>query len=188
MNLIFDTETTGLPEKHFNWRVDYKLYPRILTIAWKVRSQVKHFMIDQEGREVPKGATAVNGITTKMANDKKTVKPLSFVLGMFIEDAFTAGNIIGHNVHFDTSMVQAETLRLYGPKHELSRIVEESLHKDKRICTLQWGKKLFKGKWPKLIELYAFLFPGEIFPAHDAVSDMLACERCFNEMIKRGIV
>ena len=44
------------------------------------------------------------------------------------------------------------------------------------------------GKYPKLEELYSKLFPGETFPAHDALEDVKACKRCIPVLVENGII
>lgn len=44
------------------------------------------------------------------------------------------------------------------------------------------------GKFPKLEELFAKLFPGETFPAHDALQDVKALRRCVPELVEFGII
>lgn len=44
------------------------------------------------------------------------------------------------------------------------------------------------GKFPKLEELYNKCFPGETFPAHDALEDVKACKRCIPVLVENGII
>lgn len=192
-DLFFDTETTGIPEKGADWETDYENFPRPLSISWKFNNKIHYYFIHQEGREVPPLATACNGITTLMANSD-IAKPAKAVYDMFIKDAQRCGTVIGHNVYFDTCIVKADIVRIYGSgSKEVFQIIE-GLHKDKRIDTMRtaWGlqtkdsKRIFP-KWPKLSELYFYLFK-EQFDAHDAMADTLAVERIYNEFRKRKYV
>jgi DNA polymerase III epsilon subunit-like protein len=186
MNLFLDTETTGLPPKGANWDVDYKVFPYIVSIAWKIGKRQQYFIIHQEGRVIPKEATAIHGITTKMANDPEQTQPASFVYSMLMCDAEQAINIIGHNLYFDISTIKANILRLHGPKSKQASISNDVFDKDKRLDTMRGSMSLF-GKWPKLIDLYKKLF-NEEFEAHNALHDVVACERCFIELRKRKIL
>jgi hypothetical protein len=63
------------------------------------------------------------------------------------------------------------------------------------FCTMEKSTNLVKlpgkygkYKWPKLVELYKFLFNEELTGAHDALVDILATRRCYYELLKRGIV
>lgn len=183
MNLYLDTETTGLPTKGFNWDVDYMKYPYVVSVAWKIGKKQNYFLIHQEGRKMPKDAEGIHGITTKMSNDPKTTQPASFVYSMLMCDAKDALNIVGHNLYFDVSMIKANILRLHGPKSREAKIIDEVLDKDKRIDTM----RAVGGKWPKLIELHQRLF-NKPFVGHNALVDMLACERCYLELKRLKIV
>lgn len=44
------------------------------------------------------------------------------------------------------------------------------------------------GKYPRLEELYNKCFPGETFPAHDALEDVRACRRCIPVLVENGII
>lgn len=188
MNLFLDTETTGLPEKGHNWGTDFMHYPYIVSIAWDFNGKTKDFMIHQEGRHMPKDATKIHGITTKMSNDPKSTEPAAFVFSQLMCDAKEAANIVGHNIYFDISIIKANVLRLHGLKSKEAKTIEDVLHKDKRVDTMRNCVRLFN-KWPKLTDLYEYLFPGEeIIGAHGAKADMLATKRCYIELKKRKIL
>jgi DNA polymerase-3 subunit alpha len=69
-----------------------------------------------------------------------------------------------------------------------------SLDKSKRIDlmykTIKFvgaRKKNGSGKFPTLIELYWKLFEKS-FPAHDAGEDVKATKRCYDELVKMGMI
>jgi DNA polymerase III epsilon subunit-like protein len=186
MNLFLDSETTGKPEKFMNWETHYEQYPYIVSLAWKMNSVEKYFIVHQEGRKIPKDMTAIHGITTKMGNDPEQAEPASFVYRAILMDAKQALNIIGHNTYFDVSILKANILRTFGPKSKEAKIANEVFDKDKRIDTMRATQKYFK-KWPTLTELYVYLF-NEKFEAHSALNDVRACERCFNELMKKKMI
>lgn len=186
MNLFLDIETTGKVDKYLNWEKDFMKFPHIVSIAWKFGAVEKYFIVHQEGRKIPAEAIAVHGITNKIANDPEKTEPLSFVLGQLMVDAHKAANIIGHNIYFDVSIIKASTLRLFGVKSKEATIICDVLHKDKRIDTMRASQKYFK-KWPKLTELHEYLFKKS-FEAHSAFEDTRACEKCYNELIKKKMI
>jgi DNA polymerase III epsilon subunit-like protein len=189
MVMFTDTETTGLPPKGAHWEVDYELFPYLLSIAWKIGNKEKYYLIHQEGRAVPGGATAVNGITTKMANDKNSTYPIRKVIKEFIEDAEAAQvhTVVGHNLYFDASTIKANVLREWGPNSKEAKRIKEVLHKDKRIDTMRYSQILTR-KWLKLPDLYMFLFGKEMSGAHNALADTIACEECYKELCKRKVI
>jgi DNA polymerase-3 subunit alpha len=188
-NLFVDIETTGKPPKNADWKVDYKEFPYIASIAWKITPDKEgdYRMVHQEGRTMPKEVVDIHGITTKMSNDKALTNPMKQVLMEFMEDARLATTVIGHNIYFDTSIIKANVLREFGPSSVNAEKIDEYLDKDKRVDTMRASQKLMGGKWPKLTELYMFLFK-DTFDAHSALEDMLACERCYNELKRRKVL
>jgi DNA polymerase III epsilon subunit-like protein len=185
MNLPLDTETTGLFEKGASWETDYNYFPYCLSISWKFNNKTHYYLIHQEGRVVPPEATRCNGITTRMANGT-TALPAKQVFDMLIRDALLCSNVIGHNIYFDISIVKANVIRVYGADSDEIIKLNEGLHKDKRLDTM-WGSRKLFSKLPKLSELHQFLFKKD-FATHDAMEDMLACERCYLELRKRGLM
>lgn len=189
-----DLETTGLVPNGLSYETDFMQFPYILSAAWKVvvdgnQSQTFEYIVHQEGRIVPPEATKINGITQEMCDASKF--NTFTVLLQFMMDAQNSDFIIGHNVYFDTSIVKANVLRLIKlggitPMAMFNKL-SEILHKDKRICTMRAGQKLMKGKYPKLIELYMKLFQEE-FNAHNAGADVDACHRCFEELVRLGVI
>ena len=106
-----------------------------------------------------------------------------------------AEKIIAHNGYFDISITKANVWREI--ESDVFRATTiKSFHKDKRIdtmmktikfCALPFPNGRGGFKWPKLEELYFKLF-NESFPAHNAKEDVLATERCYLELVKRGII
>lgn len=102
---------------------------------------------------------------------------------------------VGHNIYFDTSIVKAMILRIMGREYYDAK-AEDALFKGKRIDTMMKTIKFVgalyadgrPGKYPKLEELYNKCFPGETFPAHDALEDVKACKRCIPVLVENGII
>lgn len=198
MNVIFDTETTGLPPKGGHWEKDFLYFPHIVQLSWKRTDQehVNDYIINN-GVQIPEAATAVHGITQEMA-DASEYSFLDIAI-LFIEDAIQAEKIIAHNGYFDISIFKANVLRstLNRPAFtQFNDQVIQALHKDKRIdtmmktikfCAVPFPNGRGGWKWPKLEELYLKLF-NETFNAHNAKDDVLATERCYLELVKQGII
>ena len=193
--LFFDTETTGIPDRSAKWDADYMDYPHIVQIAWihGCKCKVENHIIRPDGWEIPDDTVAVHGITTEYALEHG--EPFAAVIDKFISDCHSAGLICGHNIHFDTSIVKANILRELGRAYYDAENVEDALFKGKRIDTMRssmkwvdarnsWGRL----KFPNLGELYARCFPGETFPAHDAMEDTQAVARCLPVLVEKGLV
>lgn len=185
----FDTETTGLPPKGAKWDETPDLFPRICQLSWIFNGKEENHIIRPDGWEIPQEATNVHGITTEYALEHG--EPLGMVMAKFIFDCSRAKLICGHNLYFDVSTIKAEIMRAdaYG------EYIEKALHKGKRIDTMRpsmkWVDARFADgrlKFPKLEELYARCFPGESFPAHDAIEDVRAVVRCLPVLVQNGLI
>ena len=191
--LFFDTETTGLPEKGASWETDYEGYPHIVQIAWVRGGIEKSHIIRPEGWEIPEDMSAIHGITTERA--LADGEPFAIVIDEFLSDCHDAGLLCGHNIHFDTGMVKANILRELGKEYFDAVDVEGALYKGKRIDTMRAAMKWVDArtmngrlKFPNLAELYSRCFPGETFPAHDALEDTRAVARCLPVLVELGLV
>lgn len=191
--LFFDTETTGTPDRNASWALDYMDFPHVVQMAWIHGCKVESHIIRPDGWEIPQEATDVHGITTEYALEHG--EPFAAVVDMFIQDCHDAGLICGHNIHFDTGIVKANILRELGWEYYDANDVESALYKGKRIDTMRPSMKWVDArmangrlKFPNLSELYARCFPGESFPAHDALEDTKAVARCLPVLLENGLV
>lgn len=187
--LFFDCETTGLPPKDADWKTDYKKFPRICQLSWILNGREENHIIRPDGWVIPQEATDVHGITNEYAQEHG--KPFEFVWGEFIADCKQAKLICGHNVYFDISTIKSEIMR----RNAYDDVIEQALHKGKRIDTMRPAMKFVDArfsngrlKFPRLEELYAKCFPGESFPAHDAICDVRAVARCLPVLVDNGII
>lgn len=191
--LFFDTETTGIPERSWNWDTDFEQYPHVVQMAWLHGCKVETHIIRPDGWEIPQETVDVHGITTEYALEHG--EPFASVVDMFIQDCHDAGLICGHNIHFDTSIIKANILRELGREYYDANDVENALYKGKRIDTMRptmkWvDVRMANGrlKFPNLSELYSRCFPGETFPAHDALEDVKAVAKCLPVILELGLV
>ena len=191
--LFFDTETTGIPDRSAKWDTDFADYPHVVQMAWIHGCKVENHIIRPDGWEIPDDTVAVHGITTEYALEHG--EPFAAVVDIFIQDCHDAGLICGHNIHFDTGIVKANILRELGREYYDANDVETALYKGKRIDTMRptmkWvDARMANGrlKFPNLSELYSRCFPGETFPAHNAIEDVKAVARCLPVILEMGLV
>ena len=187
--LYFDTETTGLPPKDAKWETDYEQFPRICQLSWIYAGREENHIIRPDGWEIPQEATDVHGITNEYAQEHG--EPLVYVMGKFLNDCHDAKLICGHNVYFDISTVKSEIMRVA----TYDQFADDALYKGKRIDTMRptmkWvDARMANGrlKFPNLSELYSRCFPGETFPAHNAIEDVKAVARCLPVIVELGLV
>lgn len=191
--LFLDSETTGIPDRSAKWDTDYMEYPHVVQLAWMFREKAENFIIRPEGWEIPEEATKIHGISQEDA--LKYGYPFASVVDYFLEDCREAGLICGHNIHFDTSIIKANILRELGREYYDANDVDCVLFKGKRIDTMRPTMKWVdartangRPKFPTLTELYSRCFPGETFPAHDALEDIKAVARCLPVLVDLGLL
>lgn len=191
--LFFDTETTGVPDRSANWETDFADYPHIVQLAWMHGCAVENHIIRPDGWDIPQETVDIHGITTEYALEHG--EPFAMVIDLFIADCHESGLICAHNIHFDTSIIKANILRELGHEYYVAGGVEDALFKGKRIDTMRptmkWvDARMSNGrlKFPRLEELYSRCFPGETFPAHDALEDVKAVARCLPVILENGLV
>lgn len=103
--IVFDLETTGISPK----------WDEVIEIsAVKVKNgqvEAEFTSLVHPGRKIPRGASAVNGITDAMVAD---APPFEMVLGKFLEFVGD-GVLVGHNIHsFDMKFLWRDTEKYYG--------------------------------------------------------------------------
>lgn len=191
--LFFDTETTGVPERSANWDTDFDKFPHIVQIAWMHGCKVESHIIRPEGWEIPQETVEIHGITMEYAMEHG--EPFAVVVDMFIQDCHEAELVCAHNIYFDTSIIKANILRELGKEYYDANDVENALWKGKRIDTMRSTMKWVDArradgrlKFPNLSELYSRCFPGETFPAHNALEDVKAIAKCLPVILDLGLI
>lgn len=189
MYLFFDTETNGLPKKWDAPADDVNNWPRIIQFAFILfdenRNVLAEFceLIKPDGWEVPNEKFWIdNGFSTE--NNKEKGIFLEDALDVFEKSEKCAKYRIAHNMAFDSKIVRAEFIRVFGAD-------EAPDFKSTKICTMKSGTQfcnLPRMKWPKLQELHEKLFSHEFENAHDALADVKATAKCFFAMVDRGII
>lgn len=191
--LFFDTETTGLPPRNGNPLTMFSQWPHICQLSWTFEGTENDYIIKPEGWEIPPETTAVHGITQQdaLANGY----PFQYAVDKFVMDIQKADLIVAHNIRFDVHFIVANYIREYGAD-DFQKNVQPYILKERQVDTMMATIGFVQarysdgrpGKWPRLEELYDKLFPGETYPAHNAIEDVRALERCFRECVKREII
>lgn len=191
MYLIFDTETTGLPQNFNAPLSDSDNWPRMVQIAWQLHDnegnliENQDYIIKPEGYDIPFNATRIHGISTKMAMEQG--KDLTEVLEEFNEVLKKTKVAAGHNIDFDYKIVGAEFHR---------KNIENLLQKMPSADTMELGTDYCqlpggrggRYKSPKLGELFQKLYGYEFDEAHNAAADVNATAQVFFEMVRLGII
>ncbi|MEX0769167.1 MAG: DNA polymerase III subunit alpha [Balneolaceae bacterium] len=190
MYLIFDTETTGLPQNFSAPLTDFDNWPRCVQLAWQVHDpsgeliSSGNYIVQPDGFTIPFNAEKVHGISTERA--KKEGIPLKKVMEAFDEDVKKAAFIIGHNLEFDLNIMGAEYLRVEGDNPLGDKIHIDTKDDSTEFCKLPGGRGRYK--WPTLSELHEKLFEVGFEEAHNAAADVEATARCFLELVRLGVI
>ena len=176
--VVFDTETTGL----FNAKLpieentlDY--FPYVLQFSWIVfdTKTYKYQEYDYYIKcpiPVPQESTNCHGITTSMSLARGHSFKKTFAI--FKECMKQCDLIVGHNLHFDITVLKAECLRNQIP-FEITKPTYCTMKSTTKLCGL--------GKYPRLGFLHQFLFQEEAENLHSSMIDVLVCVRCYMKLM-----
>jgi len=188
--LFFDTETTGKPANYNASMFDLNNWPRVIQLAWQIGNQYGEILSEEKTLIRPDGWVVPvedfwikHGYSTE--NCLAEGLPMADVLDGFISDiiSFNVNMIVAHNIQFDYHVLGAEMIRY---KKTTGRRM-------KQFCTMQFATPLCQipgkigFKFPRLEELYRYLFNKDFDGAHDALNDVSACRESFFEMHKRNL-
>ncbi|WP_428234900.1 DNA polymerase III subunit alpha [Gracilimonas sp.] len=189
MYLIFDTETTGLPNDFSAPITDLDNWPRLVQLAWQLHDHTGklinsgNHIVKPEGFTIPFNSEKIHGISTERANEEGV--DLEFVLKEFSKDIDKAHFLIGHNVSFDEKIMGAEYLRKKIPSAIIDKSKIDTKDDGTDVAKIEGGRG-GNYKWPSLGELHHALFDKGFEDAHDAAADVEATARCFLEMVRIG--
>jgi DNA polymerase III epsilon subunit-like protein len=177
--LIFDTETTGLPnsrtpaiEKPNNW-------PHIVSISWVILEDNKitkqcEYIVKPKNWTIPDDSIKIHGITNEIASERG--HSLQSVISEFLGQPCDL--MVAHNMDFDYNVI------VNAIKWDLE--FDFNGFRVPTRCTMQLSKnqcKLpgrFGYKVPKLKELYEFIFkrkPNES-KLHGSLYDTIILAEC----------
>lgn len=187
--LFFDTETTGIPQNYNAPISDTNNWPRLVQLSWLLVDDNYNIVVENDviikpqHFIIPLSASKIHGITTQEAINKGI--ELSKALDMFIADVKKAQLCVGHNISFDKKIIGCELFRC-GMRDVITPIPS--------ICTMQSTVDICKipgqygYKYPKLQELYNYLFGINFADAHNSLADIKATLQCYKELKNRKLV
>ena len=186
--LVFDTETTGLPEKRNTSILETEKWPYIVQISWieydteKDSYEMEDHIIDC-GVDIPQESVNIHGISKKISERKG--ENLWEVMNKFDAALINCDMVIGHNISFDKRVYMVEAIRnkrrQYFTRDGVRKPEYCTMKKSKELCNIM--KTNSKGetylKYPSLSELHDKLFGFVPKGTHDSMADVLICLRCF---------
>ena len=204
--LVFDTETTGLPQSKFISPSTLHRWPYIVQFSYVIYDSSLNDIVESKDYviKVPESiliseeSTKIHGITNEISG--KIGIPINEALNEFFYYLRSVDRIIGHNIEFDLNMVKVELLRIINKDSltsEQLKLYKYDLHyltnyknisctlKDSiQFCNIQLLDKNSKPylKYPKLIELHEKLFDKSPSNLHNSFNDILVTLRCFMKL------
>lgn len=196
--LVFDTETNGLPKQYKVPYTDLENWPVILQIAWTILDlptkkyiSSSNYLVKPAGEIVwDESAERIHKIS--QSKIQTSGRPFSEILQKWKNDITQVDAIVAHNLQFDKNVFFAECMRsrldpttLWCPNEICSML--STIHVCKLKSTYATSENSYK--WPKLIELYQYLFPDREDPLnlHDAAGDVRCLCECVLELHRRGL-
>jgi len=190
--LIFDTETTGLPEDSYASFHDSAKWPHII--------QLSYIMIDTETKEILEYVDRIVKLDTSVIISPESVAihqitreksetqgiPIKDVLIEFVQSIQTADVIVGHNIIFDKRIITVELYRnnMKNCFYKNGGAIPEycTMKRTIDLCAIpRVNKKTGEtyNKFPTLSELHTKLFENAPKGTHNAIADVMICLRCY---------
>jgi len=197
--LVFDTETTGLPNRKSVELTDqphivqfsYLIYHMPTQTITKIVDRIVKIPLEIELSEFCKNIHKIDQIICQEYGVE-----IEKVLEEFYEDLLICDLCVAHNIQFDLFMVKTECKRMLTKQEEnfleyqkIKRRLRYLKNCGKFYCTMMNSIQLckitfpnsLKYKFPKLSELHTHLF-GELnenIVLHNALFDVYVCLRCY---------
>jgi DNA polymerase-3 subunit alpha len=203
--MVFDTETTGFIPKDTK---NLDLFPYITQLSFvvfdintqKVIKCYNKYINIPEHVEITEFITGLTGVTREKCDNGV---PIIGALHQFYIAYMSVKSIVAHNLAFDIKMIETEIQRnhndILSVNLDICFLFDDSLRQIGKFCTMNMGKPVCNivmprrspsgmlmpdtyVKVPKLSELYEKIFGHGFINGHDALTDTLACLRCFVSM------
>ncbi|REL24677.1 DNA polymerase III subunit alpha [Rhodohalobacter sp. SW132] len=190
MYLIFDTETTGLPDNYSAPLTDFDNWPRCVQLAWQLHDHTGKlvsegdYIVQPDGFTIPFNSEKVHGISTERAREEGV--PLEEVMDAFNRDVERTTFVVGHNLEFDLNIMGSEYLRMERENPLDKKVPIDTKDESTEFCAIPGGRGRYK--WPTLAELHDKLFDVGFEEAHNAAADVDATARAFLELVQLGVI
>jgi len=190
--IVFDTETTGLPEDSYASFHDSAKWPHIIQLSYIIIDTDTKEIVEYVDRIVKLDSSviispesiAVHQITREKSESHGI--PIKKVLNEFAQSIQMADVIVGHNIIFDKRII---TVELY--RHDMKNCFYTKSGAIPDYCTMKRTTDLCAiprvnkktgetyNKFPTLSELHFKLFENIPKGTHNAIADVMICLRCY---------
>lgn len=180
--LFIDTETVDIPKDSGRPINDIDNWPAIRQIAW---------ITCNENRTILKKRNYVISSIHPVDHSvedycPQEVMPIHKIIPILMNDLKSVVYLIGHNIDYDTKVIEAEMYRLGYDTGSIESILQIcTMHSSIDFCSFA-GRS--DSRFPKLQELYTKLFHEPFINAHDAYCDIFATYKCFWALVDRDII
>jgi DNA polymerase III epsilon subunit-like protein len=203
--LVFDTETSGLPQSRFIEPSLLNKWPHIVQFSFVIYDdkfndivEAKDYIVKvPENIIISEESVLIHKINNLVCQQKGV--PIVSVLSDFFRHLINVDALIGHNIEFDINMIRVELLRLINDETMQKHVANHkcNLHfitnyknilctmKDSiEFCNILLINKSGKPylKYPKLTELHERLFNQSPSNLHNSFNDILVTLRCFMKL------
>jgi DNA polymerase III epsilon subunit-like protein len=193
MNILFlDTETTGVPKNYKAPVTDLENWPRLVQLGFigyetdgieVFKSFENEHIITPVGFTISEQVSKIHGITQEKAlTDGEDLMENLYHFGQTIE---WADLLVGHNLSYDLNVMGAEFIRMEGKNPLDGKKTFDTMTASTDLCKLPGGYG-GKYKWPKLSELYQYLFHEPLAQTHTALDDIQNTAKCYFELKRLG--
>ena len=187
--IVFDTETTGFPLSEVSLEEQpYIVQFASITLGYDPEKSIMEEVqrIDQlikPNCNIPLEVSKIHGIYDKDVADKPSMQECIHE----IRDVFHKADVaVAHNLEFDQKLLNIELERLGLPKQFLPKQIFDTMKLSTDMCKIP--NKRGGHKYPKLEEVYMFLFGKNFSGAHNAIYDVEATVHVLGKLIEKDII
>ena len=196
--LVYDTETTGLPD--WSKPSNDPCQPYITQLACQLCEEdgavisSMNFLIQPAGWTIPDDVSAMTGLTTERCS--KFGVPIELAIEFFLMLWRSSAIRVGHNESFDARLIRIALLR----HPDLTQFADEwkdgnsfcTKNKSISIINLPPSDKMMAAgkrgpKPPNLAEAYRHFTGKDLDGAHNAAVDVMACKTVFLSLQSMGV-
>jgi len=189
---VFDTETTGLPYTKDYTNLDKFNNARLVQFSgilydMKEYKVVKEYDIYIKPDDFKINNSHIHHITDEIANSKgipikKFFKKLKKIL------KYNPLVLVGHNIDFDNNIIKSELYR-YKKDKLLNKFSKFNNYCTMKNCVNITKIKTNRGyKYPKLCELYKYIFGYEPENLHNSLYDTRYTLQCVKELYNNDLI